>query len=231
MAEDKEGVVIVIADIAGQFNALMRLVSRIPQDEQIVLVGDLCDRGHETPEVVEWAMNTKRVTSIMGNHEHMMIDYWRKTKIYDDFIWSMNGGNTTILSYERKYGQTKPSEEQLHWLETRPLYVKVGDDFLITHAPLNQRISLEQAIEFSKEYSRDFTRLEMSLLWNRSEPKEREYFQVFGHNSNWGLRRFDDWAICIDQSRKEILTGYRLETGQILEEPYLINQKIEELEL
>jgi serine/threonine protein phosphatase 1 len=220
---------IVIADIAGQFGALERLVGKFDTNEQIILVGDLVDRGPYSAEVVEWAMRTERVTTLMGNHEHMMIDYFRKSHIYDPGVWEMNGGHATILSYDRTYGDTKPPVAHLNWLENRPLHF-IQDGLLVTHAAVHSKKHIHEAI--------DLDDLENSVLWNRGEPIPREYFQVFGHNSHWGLKTFshypvvdDSWAICIDQSRKAILTAFHWPTGEIIEEPYLVGRSQEKDQL
>lgn len=166
---------LIIADIVGQLDALERLVARIPEDEEIVLVGDLVDRGPYSAEVIEWAMKTPRVTALMGNHEHMMLDYYTDNEFYENDIWQMNGGHATMLSYDRMFGDTTPPQRHLEWLKALPRYKIIGDnECLVTHAPI-------------ESYSLDELKADpnnLNLLWNRYKPIERNYFQVFGHNSH-----------------------------------------------
>jgi len=61
-------------------------------------------------------------------------------------------------------------------------------------------------------------------LWNRSAPKRREYFQLNGHNSHWGLQVYDDaegfYGWCLDDSRREKLTAMLIPEQIIIQEPY-----------
>lgn len=211
---------LIVADIAGQFDALMRLVKRATPREEIILLGDLVDRGQRSREVIEWAMQTPNVTTLLGNHEHMMLDYYRKTGIYPYGTWLDNGGGMTKYSYDNE----PPPESHLEWLEGLPWSLFHGKLFL-SHAPLNRRFldPLEADAHVTDLRSELF---DLSLIWNRGEPVRRPYFQVFGHNSNWGLRHFadpfhEDWAVCLDQSRSRVLTGMLWPSREILEEPYL----------
>lgn len=220
---------LIIADIAGQFDALKRLVDRVPPDEKIILVGDLVDRGHDSFEVVEWAMkNRDRTTTLMGNHEHMMLEYYRPTKgyrgVYGPDCWKWNGGANTMASYTR-HGHKRPPENHLDWLASLPsVFISVG--LFVSHAPLHQKFDVDNLPTHDDPLNPEF---DVSLLWNRTEPKERNFMQVFGHNSHWGFREFKNWedgkwktwAVCIDQSQSGILTGLQWPSMEVFKEPYL----------
>lgn len=214
----------VVADIAGEFNALMRLVKKMPEDERIILVGDLVDRGPDSKEVIEWAMKTHRVTALMGNHEHMMLDYWHGGDTYAHGIWFRNGGSKTVYSYRDELNQIgRPPSNHLSWLASlNPYYFSDDKKLFVSHAPLFPGCEPDDVAYINSPMDPMF---DLSLLWNRKEPTRREYFQVFGHNSQWGLRAFGDsaddvWALCIDQSQKQVLTAFHWPTGEIIEEPY-----------
>lgn len=221
---------LIISDIAGQFDALQRLVARVPEDMPIVLLGDLVDRGAYSAEVVDWAMNTPRVRAVMGNHEHMMLDFYLNEENYGSIyaydIWLANGGSATRSSYSRKYGSIRPPVEHLDWLKNLPLYI-LEDGLLMSHAPLNAHHTLEEMVEITKReplYGK-WTGQDGSLLWNRSLPKKRdEFYQIFGHNSGWGVSFGPGW-MCTDQSSASILTGVIWrgsdEPIEVLEEHYL----------
>lgn len=61
------------------------------------------------------------------------------------------------------------------------------------------------------------------VLWCRQEPRDRVdegvIFQVFGHNSHWGLTR-NQWAVGIDDSRKKVLTGLHYPSLTIYQESW-----------
>jgi len=198
---------LIIADVAGELDALTRLIARRPDTEEIILLGDLVDRGPDSAGVVAFAMNTRRVRAIKGNHEHMMVDYWKYTQQYEGEIWKYNGGIQTIESYMRTYGDDRPPETHLTWLNTLPIRIET-EKFIATHAPIDEALTTE-----------------FDIIWNRDKPKKMNKLQIFGHNSHWGLRSFfgDDgklFALCLDQSRDRVLTALDPDTMEILEEPY-----------
>lgn len=207
---------IAIADVAGQYDALMRLVARF-SGRQFVLLGDLVDRGPKSKQVVEWAMNSKNVVAIKGNHEHMMVDWVRSQftpdheALYAYNTWFNNGGLETLISYGNSSpllsaGQPVP-ESHLIWLENLPHTFKYKN-FLFSHAAISS-----------------IPHNDPEFLWNRGEPKEiKGEIQVMGHNSHWGLRFFGPvqkpWAICLDQSREKLVTALDCDNMIIYAEPY-----------
>jgi serine/threonine protein phosphatase 1 len=86
----------IIADIGGNFDALMRLLSKMP-DDKVISLGDMVDRGPDSKAVIDWFMSNGH--AVIGNHEHMMLDHCRKTGYYESGIWELNGGCTTLASY------------------------------------------------------------------------------------------------------------------------------------
>lgn len=214
----------IISDIAGQHDALMRLVDLMPKEE-IVLVGDLVDRGPNSKEVIQWAIDNK-IKTILGNHEHMMIDFYEQNGQYDIYIWHYNGGNFTSLQYK---DDPKSLKEHLKWLNSLPLYYQF-DGLFVSHGPLHAELTLESACRID-----NFEVLGQSLLWNRDEPKERDDFQMFGHNSPWGLRWFGEkenpWAVCLDSSSDGILTGINWPNKKIYQVPYIQKKKLSEVQL
>lgn len=209
----------IIADIAGQHDALMRLVDRMPH-EKTILVGDLIDRGPNSKEVIQWAIDTEGVKTLLGNHEHMMIDYYDNTQIYDQFIWVNNGGGMTLSQYR---DDKETLKTHLEWLKQLPLYYK-QDDILVTHAAWSNCGNFVDACKIDT-----FDNLLESVIWSREQPEERDFFQVFGHNSHWGLRWFGEtdnpWAVCLDASREAVVTGMHWPSKKIFQEPYLTTEK------
>ncbi len=249
----------IFADIAGQFDALMRLVNRVPVGYEIILLGDLVDRGSDGDLVIEWAIQNN-IRSVLANHEHLMYDYYRthvvhgmygatfsQGAMYDRDSWLSNGGHATYKQYSGK-GETPRSahllEKHLDWIKQLPLSISlpvnmtvdtqvVGasseyesqkfTEILVTHAPLHARLG-DREIDTHADFS-EWTKLERSILWNRSSPIRREYFQVNGHNSHWGLQVYDDekgaYGWCLDDSRREKVTCMLFPEQVVLQENYL----------
>jgi serine/threonine protein phosphatase 1 len=208
----------IIADVAGEFSALLALAERMPKGEPFVLVGDLIDRGPDSRSVVDWAINNKAI-ALMGNHESMMLDFFNRHPdeyLYSPSAWFQNGGLETLKSYGVEVPRrddplaeaTDELQSHLKWLSKLPLTYKT-DDLLVSHAPLAAKYeTLQEALDVQDGPNAQF-------LWNRTEPRKREYFQVFGHCSNMGLRRFENWAICLDDSKSDRLTGFHYPSGEV----------------
>jgi hypothetical protein len=213
----------IIGDIAGNFKTFQALIAKMPEGK-IIAVGDIIDRGPCSKEVVDFFMQTEKDGNItlMGNHEHMMIDYHRQKSEYDPTIWLYNGGIATANSFKDQF-----PEEVIQFLETRKIDIKLeidGKSYYISHT--------------FKPSSRSIDEIDPELfrrLWNRQTPffnSESPDFQIAGHNSQFGLRRWDNGnvdiyaekekhAICIDSSAKNILTGIHLPSMIIYQQEYI----------
>ena len=189
---------IIIGDVAGEYDAL-KFLADLYKGERICLVGDLIDRGPKSKEVVQFCIDNKdRVDVVMGNHEHMFLDWYdyhndrTYNRLYSGDDWISNGGLQTLQSYGESINIPKEHIDFLRALPKKRFYKNV----IVTHAPMHRYMA-----------DNDFM-----LLWNRQEPYEiEETLQVFGHNSFWGYMPFGDpkdpWAICIDTSRDGMLTA------------------------
>ena len=98
----------LIGDIHGRldlFEAMVAAIedddtSRDPSDTQVILLGDLVDRGPDSAGVVALARNwqsERKVRVLAGNHEQMMLDAFKKPEILRHFL--KHGGRETVLSY------------------------------------------------------------------------------------------------------------------------------------
>lgn len=206
----------IIADVAGQYDALRALLEQMPR-VGFLCVGDLIDRGPRSKDVIDFVRAHGR--ALMGNHEHMMLDRLNGTRLYWDGCWIKNGGEHTLQSYPNRL----VSKDHLDWLGQLPLYYR-GDGFIVTHAPISAGLTVDRAIQLNPDD-------QMGILWNRSEPTERPgLFQVFGHNSHWGLKWFGGppeqaWAVCLDASESKLLTGINLPSRKIYQVPYRVQRQ------
>jgi len=205
----------IIADIAGNFDALMRLLKKMPDDE-VISLGDMVDRGPDSRAVIDWFMSNGR--AINGNHEHMLLDYCRKTGFYQEGMWMLNGGIATLASFRGVI-----PDDVLTWLERLPLYMEI-DGCLISHSFVAPGYSLREVCDIGPS-SLDI-KCERSIIWCRDAPRRmRKYkMQIAGHNSQFSLRTFSDgrgdFAICLDDSRHRRLTGMHLPSLEIYQVDY-----------
>lgn len=71
---------IAVGDIHGHFQMLLDLIEQVAprDDDQFVFLGDYIDRGPESPDVIDWLINFKKLYPqtifLRGNHEQMLLD-------------------------------------------------------------------------------------------------------------------------------------------------------------
>jgi hypothetical protein len=84
-----EGPLDIVGDVHGEWHALRDLLQHLgyslqghhPEGRHLVFVGDLCDRGPDSPSVVDWVADQKaagRVSVVLGNHELSVLRGLRK---------------------------------------------------------------------------------------------------------------------------------------------------------
>lgn len=156
----------VVGDVHGQFDGLMLLMQQanVTANDQVYFLGDLIDRGPQSAAVVDWVI-TNGHSCIQGNHEQMCLDSFAEPGCSATWQgWLINGGARTLESY----GEAGMSIEHLLWMENLPLYIDLGD-FWLVHAGVDpdMDISAQTASEFcwirepfhrsSKPYFKDKT--------------------------------------------------------------------------
>lgn len=92
-----------VGDIHGWDEPLIELLELVEFDYEndvLISLGDLCDRGPNTWEVLEVLLKIKNLIFIKGNHDYCFQKYLEKDNnyIYD---WGLRMGSTTIESYEK----------------------------------------------------------------------------------------------------------------------------------
>lgn len=62
---------LVIGDIHGCYTELLDLLdlAGLAEGDQIIALGDIVDRGPETPQVLDFFRDHRNAHSLMGNHE------------------------------------------------------------------------------------------------------------------------------------------------------------------
>ena len=208
----------IVSDIAGRYDELMLLLDKMPPGEPIS-IGDMVDRHDQSKQVLDFFMKNGR--AIMGNHEHLLLDHCanqksNKPSYYQYGTWQYNGGSATIRSFPSDVPQ-----EYIDWIRKLPKYLEI-DNCLISHAFVHPDYNtVLEACDLGRDWE-DFPKSDNSIIWNRSEPIGREYaLQICGHNSQFGLRWWGDYAVCLDDSREKKLTGIHLPSRKIYQQDYL----------
>ncbi len=135
----RDGPLDVIGDVHGELNALHSLLSRLgydpqrghPHGRQLIFVGDLCDRGPDSPGVirlVQSLVDAGHAMALIGNHELNLLR--REERHGDDWFYG--------IDEDPEYGRCVPLSESeradvLQFLGTLPLALE-RSDIRIVHA-------------------------------------------------------------------------------------------------
>ncbi len=203
----------VIGDVHGCFHTLKNLLLQLPKDAELIFVGDLCDKGNFSKDVINFVMKNEYLC-VKGNHEHLMQKYMYDAVIHDKHSpWSSDkryGGLVTLQSY---VDDRACMIEHLKWVENLPTYIEVGPYF-ITHG---------FALPFHEH--RDNPAYYDDYLLNRYEEgmkveDSRDVINIFGHCV------FDEvisgkafYAIDTGCSYGNKLTAIQLGTMKLYQEP------------
>lgn len=118
----------VIGDVHGMLHTLESLVNKLPNNSNIIFVGDLVDRGKYSKEVIEFVISNNYI-SLLGNHEYAMYKYFKDLD-YEHWTSKGWGGTATINSY--KDVSDEVLEKHLSWIDTLPIYLEI-DKYFLTH--------------------------------------------------------------------------------------------------
>jgi len=121
----------VIGDVHGCFNTLKKLIDKLPKDANLIFVGDLCDRGRYSKEVITLVIQNNYQV-ILGNHDHYMLEHAIESINGIDNRWFREdymGGKETMHSYKN---DTATLHTHLTWLKTLPPYILL-EGYFITH--------------------------------------------------------------------------------------------------
>lgn len=220
--------ILIIGDIAGRYDELLRVeeaARKVHSDFSVISVGDMVDRGPASPAVVEHFRTSPDHYAVLGNHEHMMIDWYSSESKYPkEFRWDVwlgNGGDVTKTSYEVS-SDPNILQRHLEYLKTLPDHLSIPTeqgDILVTHAPVHPVLGLTRQLELPL-YDID------SILWNRMlpVPSEKYAMQFFGHNAVHCVQfcNYNDnpYAVNVDTSRGRKLSGVFWPSLEIVESSY-----------
>lgn len=170
----------IVGDVHGCYYTMRNLLEKLPTNAKIIFVGDLCDRGAHTKQVIEFIIENGYQT-IRGNHEDYMLAHAQEAINGIENRWTREeymGGKETMQSYESDHATLY---KHLKWLETIPRYI-MHDNYFITHSfglPYYNRRDTKQAhtglmknrITDEQEWGHDW----------ESDWQDYDVINIFGH--------------------------------------------------
>ena len=172
----------VIGDIHGCYHTMRKLIAKLPKDAELVFVGDLCDSGLYTKEVIEYIIDNNH-KCVLGNHDKHMNRHLKDALKGEEFKWNtteLYAGNTTVESY--KNCDEDLINKHLEWIDHLPPYIQIGEYF-ITHGfglPYYQRRDIKK-YQFPLRANR-LSSMEYQKGWEEGY-EDYDVINIFGHDS------------------------------------------------
>lgn len=132
-----------ISDIHGNFCVFKKLLDHVkfdPAKDQLVIAGDMINRGPRSAIVLQWVKENAEkypdtIHVLAGNHEEMMVWFMKELSP----IWLEFGGDETMKNFKKVYGEENGwsvAESYAAWLETLPL-VYEDEHAIYVHAGID----------------------------------------------------------------------------------------------
>ncbi len=174
----------VMSDIHGEYDKYLRMLNKIrfSDNDDLIILGDVVDKGSQPIELLRDMMMRPNVYPIMGNHDLLALDVLRKlavditeenaesqvdiTVMNELIDWLYEGGKTTYDEFVRLDKEER--EEVIEYLSEFSYYevIDVGEKtFILVHAGLGNFRPDKKLSEYSVE----------ELIMYRTDP-EKKYF-------------------------------------------------------
>lgn len=147
--------ILCISDIHGMYDKfceLLKVVKYNPSEDKLILLGDYCDRGQKSKEVIQMIHdlhNEWNIVAVKGNHDDMFLKFLFNDDYFSEANFLQNGGQQTLESYcgldwfktggtykEAKEFILKHYKHHVDFLNLLPYYHET-DEFIFVHAGIN----------------------------------------------------------------------------------------------
>ena len=141
----------VLGDIHGELEALEEVFKLSVFDfenDLLIQLGDICDRGKSSYEVVELLKKCKKLILIEGNHDQWFKAYLKSNMHEVEELWMEQGGMATIESYS--VNQINPLQHKSFYSMQLPYYVDDKNNCFV-HGGFNRhyKISIQNLAELA----------------------------------------------------------------------------------
>ena len=127
----------VLSDIHGEADRFHGMLEKIgfSDEDTLYILGDVVDRGPDGIRLLREIMGSPNQVLLLGNHEYMMLQYFRPGATEVEIRrWNRNGNAPTLAAYL----SLSPQEQEtiLAFLRTRPTHWEVtvrGQRFYLVH--------------------------------------------------------------------------------------------------
>jgi hypothetical protein len=127
---------VVVGDIHGCYEELVALVEAVGLEEsdRLISVGDLVTKGGRSREVLELFINDTRFSSVIGNHDRALLEYWKGERRKKDLKPSQKRCARELKEWRGRYTE---------FFDSLPAYIDLGSH-VVVHAGLRPGVELEE---------------------------------------------------------------------------------------
>ena len=94
----------VCSDLHGHWNAYKSIKELLNEDDELIILGDVIDRGDSSIKILQDIISDKRIKFVIGNHEMFLLMCYSKLNkslnplSHEFLVWTMpcNGGSKTV---------------------------------------------------------------------------------------------------------------------------------------
>lgn len=214
---------LIIGDVAGELDALERLIAKAPAHDKRIYLGDVVDRGQKSAETLRYVMEDCKLNGavcVYGNHEDMMYQTLNKGKFYWLQNWMVNGGLPTYEGF-KKFPEALQIE-LLQFLAEMPAYYE-GPGFVCSHAPM---AAFKDLVEVQPYLDRGGEEALQTFVWCRNDPWPWDFkTQFYGHNGKYHehVTRGNDsrkYAYCVDDTHNGNIAAVHWPSLEVVKEDY-----------
>lgn len=148
----------VLGDVHGEFTKLKGVLDLVEFDYEndvLISLGDVVDRGIQSYDVVEHLLTIKNLIAIQGNHDYHWLNY---LKGLPNVLWTQ-GGAETLYSYE--INNVDPFIH-FEFFRSQRLYYIDENNNLFVHGGFDRHLSLEKTKKDVFLWDRDLFRSALS---------------------------------------------------------------------
>lgn len=159
---------IVIGDVHGCWDELQDLLRETgagPSD-RLISVGDLICKGPDSRPVLEWAMKTKNLEVVLGNHELRFLSFWKRREIPNEKPYDLDTFRQLETGFDRF----------MRFIDRWPLYIE-DKDLLVVHAGFEPLQPLSEQSAWQLSNVRRLSRTDTPWYEEYTSPR----LAVFGH--------------------------------------------------
>ena len=170
----------VIGDIHSHYDQFMEVLDKAGfqyDKDMLISLGDLVDRGPKPIEVVEKVMELKNFIHILGNHDEWCYQFLKYN--YKPFIWTSQGGSSTVSAYS---GRPELIKKHRDFFEKAKLYYIDEESRLFVHGGYDGDIPFGEQSDNKELLIWDRSLFRKAMEYDQSGKTFDEFKEIFiGH--------------------------------------------------